>query len=110
MTTKIEANNGVITQINIFTVDPSDQQQLVNYLVQFHERVVRHQPGYVASIIHKSLDGRYIANYSQWSNLEAIQAAHSNPEFQAGSGFSSGLVIRGEPHQYEIVFEHQSIK
>ena len=45
--TKIKVDKDIITLINVFTVDPSKQQQLVDALVETTKKVWSLQDGYV---------------------------------------------------------------
>ena len=60
----IAKNNDVVTVIIIFAVEPERQQELVDTIVEFVESAVKHQPGFVSSSIHKSLDGVRVMNYA----------------------------------------------
>jgi len=62
--TTISKDNKVVTLIIIFTVEPKNQQRLVDMLVVATEETMRHMPGFVAANIHKSLDGERVANYA----------------------------------------------
>ena len=62
---KIAKNNDVITVIIIFAVEPERQQELVDTIVEFLEKGVKNQPGFVSSSIHKSVDGVRVMNYAQ---------------------------------------------
>jgi hypothetical protein len=66
----IEANSGIITQINVFTVKPENQQALVDHLIGAAS-VARQVPGWRSISIHKSIDGRSVVNYAQAESLEA---------------------------------------
>jgi Antibiotic biosynthesis monooxygenase len=52
----ISKSNNVVTLINVFTVEPHDQQRLVDLLTEATEAVMRHLPGFVSAHIHKSWD------------------------------------------------------
>jgi hypothetical protein len=41
--------------------------------------LVRHQPGFVSSALHRSLDGTKVAKYAQWRSLEEYEAMRRNP-------------------------------
>ena len=79
----IAKNNDVVTVIIIFAVEPERQQELVDTIVEFVESAVKHQPGFVSSSIHKSLDGVRVMNYAQWKSLEDYEAFINNSEMQA---------------------------
>ncbi len=58
MTTTIEINKDIVTLINVFTVDPSKQQELVNTLIETIRRIWHLQDGFISASIHKSVDGK----------------------------------------------------
>ena len=78
MTTIIE-KKPVCTVINVFTVKPERQQELLDVLAEATEEVIKHLPGFISANFHKSVDGVRIANYAQWKNPEALQAMLSHP-------------------------------
>jgi Antibiotic biosynthesis monooxygenase len=61
----IRADAEVVTLINVFTVDPDDQQRLVELWQRATDEVMRHLPGFVSANVHRSLDGTKVVNYAQ---------------------------------------------
>ncbi len=61
----ISTENKVVTLINVFTVEPDNQQKLVDMLVEATEKTMKKLPGFVSATIHKSADGVRVANYAQ---------------------------------------------
>jgi hypothetical protein len=59
----ISKDNKVATLINVFTVEPGNQQKVVDMLVETTEKAMKHIPGFVSASIHKSLDGVRVVNY-----------------------------------------------
>jgi len=97
----IAKHNEVITVIIIFVVEPEQQQELVNTITEFVEAEVKHQPGFVSSSIHKSLDGVRVMNYAQWKSLTDYQAFLNNPQVQArGTKLSNFHLL--DSHVYEV--------
>jgi quinol monooxygenase YgiN len=45
-----------LTLINVFTVDPANQEELVGLLSQATETSVRHAPGFISAKLHRSLE------------------------------------------------------
>ena len=78
--TTIEKRSGVLTLVNVFTVDQDKQDQLVDLLVRATNEVMKRQPGFVSASIHRSLDGRKVVNYAQWASLEMFEAMKRNDE------------------------------
>src|SRR6266446_6581757 len=72
--TGISAQNGVITLINVFTVDPASQRRLVELLTEATEVSVRWAPGFVSASLHRSKDGTKVTMYAQWRSIDHYQA------------------------------------
>ena len=66
----IRADQQVITQINVFEVDPANQDALVELLSEAIQRVSG-MPGWISASIHKSLDGTRVTNYAQAADYTA---------------------------------------
>lgn len=84
--TKIVKSANVITLINIFTVEPDNQQRLVELLVKITEDVMCKLSGFISANIHKSLNGKQAANYAQWGSVENVEdmlkSIKSNERYQ----------------------------
>jgi|SRR5436305_1162972 heme-degrading monooxygenase HmoA len=94
----------LVTLINVFTVKPEQQQEVVDLLIEATEKVVSKQPGYISANIHKSLDGTKVVNYAQWRSREEFEAAFARLEVKAHTNRAYELAISIEPHLYEVVF------
>jgi antibiotic biosynthesis monooxygenase (ABM) superfamily enzyme len=53
----IDRNADLMTLVNVFTVEPENQEKLVTLLTEATEQVMRSLPGFVSANIHRSLDG-----------------------------------------------------
>ncbi len=82
-TSIIQEGTSTVTLVNVFTVDPRDQQQLVEHWQRATEEVIRHLPGFISANVHRSLDGTKVINYAQWESAEAFDAMRHNPEAAA---------------------------
>jgi heme-degrading monooxygenase HmoA len=78
--TTIATDKNVVTLVNIFMVEPEQQQHLIDLLVQATEAVMKRQPGFVSANIHRGLDGTHVANYAQWRTRDDFEAMLRNPE------------------------------
>ncbi len=100
--TTISMGNKLVTFINVFTVDPKNQQRLVDLLVKVTGDFVRHAPGFISSSLHRSTDGTKVTMYAQWASLEAYNAMRADPGplpyLQDALTFA-----RFEPGMYEVV-------
>jgi heme-degrading monooxygenase HmoA len=84
--TTIDPRQKLVTLINVFSVEPENQARLVEVLVEATEKVMRHLPGFLSANIHRSLDGRHVANYAQWESREAFERMLSDPEARRHMG------------------------
>jgi quinol monooxygenase YgiN len=75
----ISTSNDVVTLVNIFTVAPERQQELIDLLTAATEEVMRTLPGYISANIHRSLDGTRVVNYAQWRSRADFEAMLKNP-------------------------------
>ncbi|MBE9189216.1 antibiotic biosynthesis monooxygenase [Gloeocapsopsis crepidinum LEGE 06123] len=79
----IAKTNDLITVIIIFVVEPEQQQELIDTIIEFIDNAVKYQPGFVSASLHKSLDGIRVMNYAQWQSLEEYYTFLDNSEVQA---------------------------
>jgi quinol monooxygenase YgiN len=92
----------LVILINVFTVEPDNQQQLVELLARATETSVRHVPGFISAILHRSLDGTKVTMYAQWRTLADYQAMRENPT--APPYLQQALTIaKFYPGMYEVV-------
>jgi antibiotic biosynthesis monooxygenase (ABM) superfamily enzyme len=106
-TTTIDPAAEVATLLNVFTVDPARQRELVTVLEAATEAVMRHQPGFVSANIHASTDGTRVVNYAQWATVEAFQTMLANPEC-APHMDSARALADSDPHLYTVESTHHA--
>ena len=68
----------IITLINVFTVAPSKQQELITLLTRATDSSVRDVPGFISASLHRGLDGTKVTMYAQWRSVEDYQAMRQN--------------------------------
>ncbi|CAM01153.1 antibiotic biosynthesis monooxygenase [Saccharopolyspora erythraea NRRL 2338] len=100
-TTEINADAEFVTLINVFTVEPDRQRELVDVLARATEEVMRHQPGFVSANLHVGLDGTRVANYAQWESAEHFQRMLANPECRQHMAAATAIA-RAEPALYSV--------
>ena len=94
--------SGVVTLINVFTVDPADQQRLVDLLTRATVGFVSHAPGFMSAALHGSIDGTKVTMYARWRSAEDYQAMRQDPGPRPF--LEEALTIaKFEPGMYEIV-------
>ena len=98
----ISKDNRVVTLINVFTVEPENQQRLVDMLVEATEKTMKNLSGFVSANIHKSTDGVRVANYAQWRSPEDFVAMLKNPEATAHMK-PIMEIAKFDAHLYEVV-------
>ncbi|HEX7430047.1 MAG TPA: antibiotic biosynthesis monooxygenase [Mycobacterium sp.] len=94
----------VHTLIVMFTVEPSQQDSLVEHLrgiVAEHSRF----DGFVSCSIHRSEDGTRVAEYIQWRSAAHLEAVLNTPEGQAQLAESSRIADGhdAKAHVYQVV-------
>jgi quinol monooxygenase YgiN len=92
----------LVTLVNVFTVEPENQQQLLELLARATETSVRHAPGFISSSLHRGLDGTKVTMYAQWRSVEEYQAMREDPA--PLPYLQQALAIaRFEPGMYEVI-------
>ena len=77
----IRIGSDVATLVNVFTVEPDNQQKLVELLKEGTETFFSKQPGFISSSVHASKEGRRAINYSQWASAGDIENFRRDPRF-----------------------------
>jgi quinol monooxygenase YgiN len=65
--------------INVFTVEPDKQSELVELLTMATQDSVRHAHGFISATLHRSLDGTKVTMYALWRSQEDYQAMRADP-------------------------------
>ncbi|MFI1914233.1 antibiotic biosynthesis monooxygenase [Nocardia sp. NPDC020380] len=94
--------DGTVTQINVFTVNPGQQQALLDYLAAA-ARVAADVPGWMSASLHRSLDGTKVVNYAQSEDMDAsrrvIDRLMAEGMIQGNKAFG-----QSKPGLYEVTF------
>jgi quinol monooxygenase YgiN len=99
-----------VTLINVFTVEPENQQRLLDLLGEVTESVMNKLPGFVSANLHKSFDGTRVVNYAQWRSREAFQEMLDNPEAASHMKEVEKVAQKFEPHLYEVSFIDEALR
>lgn len=99
--TTIDPNAEVATLINVFTVTPDKQRELLRVLQQATEEVMRHQRGFISANLHASEDGTRVINYAQWASEADFKAMLANPACQEHMSAAASLA-ESEPHLHTV--------
>jgi quinol monooxygenase YgiN len=92
----------LVTLINVFTVEPANQQKLLELLARATETSVRRAPCFISGSPHRGLDGTKVTMYAQWRSVEDYQAMRENqaplPYLQQALA-----IARFERGMYEVI-------
>lgn len=77
-TTTITTDARLMTLINVFTVEPEHQQELIDVLAEA-TTVMSTRDGFVSANLHRSDDGRRVVNYAQWRSRDDYAAMLADP-------------------------------
>jgi quinol monooxygenase YgiN len=91
-----------ITLINVFTVDPANQQRLVDLLARATDTAVSRAPGFLSATLHRSIDGTKVTMYAQWRSVEDYDAMRRDPAPLPFLEEALGIA-KFEPGMYEVV-------
>jgi quinol monooxygenase YgiN len=100
--TTISPSRKLVTLINVFTVEPANQERLLDLLGRATETSVRHAPGFISASLHRGLDGTKVTMYAQWRSVEDYEAMRRNP---APLPYlqQALAVAKFDPGMYEVV-------
>jgi quinol monooxygenase YgiN len=100
--TTISPSRKLVTLINVFTVEPENQQRLLELLGRATKTSVCHAAGFVSASLHRSLDGTKVTMYAQWRSVEDYQAMRADRA--ALPYLEQALAIaKFDPGMYEVV-------
>ncbi|QHW01054.1 antibiotic biosynthesis monooxygenase family protein [Spirosoma endbachense] len=98
----ISAENQFLTLINVFTVESTQQQRLVDLLILATETSVQQIAGFVGASLHRSTDGTKVTMYAQWRSREDYERMRANPT--ASPYLDEALTFaQFAPGMYEVV-------
>ncbi|MBD6621144.1 hypothetical protein FNW02_36925 [Komarekiella sp. 'clone 1'] len=67
-------DNPVLAELDIFVTQPDQQWLLIDSLLLYTQNILKQQPGYIASVVHRSFDGFRVINYVQWQSQANYEA------------------------------------
>jgi quinol monooxygenase YgiN len=79
MSVTIKAGTKQLTMFNIYEVRKAKQQKLIDLLDCAAKELAHKSSGLISFVIHRSLDGMRVVNYSQWESREAFESALADP-------------------------------
>ena len=96
----MQADEGPIVLINLFTVDAGDEEALLKAWA-YDADFMKAQPGYISTQLHKGIAGSStFVNYAVWQDVKSFRDAFVNPEFQRRiADYPASAVAR--PHLFK---------
>ncbi|MGW5366932.1 antibiotic biosynthesis monooxygenase family protein [Streptomyces sp. NPDC004011] len=94
------------TLINVFTVSPDRQGELIELLAHATEETMKHQPGFVCANFHASQDGERVINYAQWETEEHYRAMLANPEARVHMEQAAEIATDVQPRLFRVASAH----
>ena len=101
--TTISKDAELVTLINVFVVEPENQQRVVDLLMEATEEVMCKLPGFICANIHKSLDGTRVTNYAQWRSVEDFRGIFQNQEALSHMP-AIGKIAKSDPTLYQVCY------
>ena len=93
-----------IVFINVFHVEPANQQRVVELLSDITENSVSRTPGFLSATLHRSSDGAKVAMYARWRSYADYDAMRGDPT--TSTALTELMTIaRFDPGMYEVVRE-----
>jgi heme-degrading monooxygenase HmoA len=107
-TTTIQTGTTVVTLVNVFTVRPERQREVVDVLVRATDEVMRKRPGFISANIHASLDGERVVNYAQWNSEDDFHAMLADPVAGEHMAEVMRVAVSAEPRLYTVESVHHA--
>ncbi|GAA1570743.1 antibiotic biosynthesis monooxygenase family protein [Streptomyces globosus] len=106
VTANIDSSRPVATLINVFTVAPERQHELIALLTRATEETMKHQPGFICANFHASQDGERVINYAQWESEAHYRAMLANPEARVHMDEAAAIAVDVQPRLFHVASHH----
>ncbi len=94
--------NSPLVLINTYTVEPENQDRLIELLNEGTEQALKDLPGFVSASVHHGHDGNKVATYAQWEDLASYEAMLKNENAKTFLQAATKLALSVEPVFYEV--------
>lgn len=102
--TTIDNAHQYCTLINVFTVAPEKQLELVELLEEGTQKAMSKLPGFISANLHLSDDQKTVTNYAQWTTLQDYQNALKNLEAVQHMNQAAAMAIEFKPVTYTRIW------
>lgn len=101
--TTISARQDLMTLINVFTVEPKNQQAVVDVLIDA-AATMKQLPGFLSTNIHRNDEGTRVVNYVQWRAREDFESMLKDPRAIPHMQQAAELSVSYDPIVSTVVF------
>lgn len=106
--TVISSDAPLVTLINVFTVAPERQAELVAALDRSTAAFFATVPGFLSANVHASHDGTRVVNYAQWASAAHFQAMTRLPGAREHFAEIGAIVEQSDPRLYDVRGVHHA--
>ncbi len=96
-TISVTGDSEQVTLVNVFTVDPRRQTELVEALDRATRDLFVSLPGFESANLHASLDGKRVINYAQWSSERQYKEALGRADVREHLAAAAGIAAAFDP-------------
>jgi quinol monooxygenase YgiN len=105
-TTITVTDDDQVTLVNVFTVEPGQQIELVDALDRATSTLFATVPGFISANLHTSLDGTRVINYAQWASEQQYKEALQRADIREHLAESSAIAQSWDPTLVRVRSTH----
>jgi len=94
---------GPVAIINVFTVQPEDQQKLLDLITTFSRQIASKWPGFISARFHAGLDKTRVTGVIYWESVDTCRALMQSPDSQPFLANCDPLIKHTDSHFYTVV-------
>lgn len=83
--------------VNVFTVDPGRQLELLQALDDATRDVFMTLPGFISANLHTSLDGQRVINYAQWASEKQFEESLQRADVREHMAKAADIATSWDP-------------
>lgn len=107
-TNKKQVENKETIYIDLFEVEPENQQKVADILVQLTDQLIKKQPGYVSATIYQSTDGKKVINIGKWKSEDEFRAILKNKEIYSTIMKAVALSKNFTPAGFKTAYDNKA--
>lgn len=98
-----------VTLVNVFTVAPERQTDLVRALDEATREIFTTVPGFISANLHVSLDGTRVINYAQWASRQHYEDAFRRADVREHVAKAGAHAESWDPTLVQVWSVHQPV-